>query len=124
MKLTIDQLNELAELRAQRDLLELDRRAALDTLLTPEIRQQMAEIETEYAPKSDAVNGRINVLEQSVKAAVAAYGATVKGEWLQAVYAKGRAAWDDKALSGYAAAHPEIEQFHTQGAPTVSIRAR
>jgi len=46
----------------------------------------------------------------------------VKGRELEAVYVKGRISWDNKALDGYAAAHPEIGAFRKQGDPSVSIR--
>ncbi|MCG3145996.1 MAG: hypothetical protein HONDAALG_03775 [Gammaproteobacteria bacterium] len=49
-------------------------------------------------------------------------GATVKGAALSAVYAKGRVSWDNKALEGYAVAHPELLAFRSEGAPSVSIR--
>ena len=54
---------------------------------------------------------------------VKTHGASVKGEFLHAVWAKGRVNWNTSALEGYAAAHPEIEQFKTVGEPSISIRA-
>ena len=50
-------------------------------------------------------------------------GETVKGDHLQAVWSKGRASWDDKALMGYTKAHPELLEFRKQGEPSVSIRS-
>lgn len=62
------------------------------------------------------------MLESEIKAAVIALGETVKADGIMAVYNKGRESWDGKALSGYAAAHPEILVFRSVGDPSVSIR--
>ena len=115
-------LNELAEIYAAREAVNLMKQDLIDKVLTPEIKAQIAEIEAEFADNIQVVNGRAAALEAEVKAAVATNGASVKGDYLQAVYAKGRTSWDTKALEGFAAAHPEIEKFRKTGEPSVSIR--
>jgi hypothetical protein len=49
-------------------------------------------------------------------------GATVRGSYLMAVWSKGRVSWDDKGLSNYAQAHPDLLQYRKQGDPSISIR--
>jgi hypothetical protein len=58
-----------------------------------------------------------------VKESVIAGGESVKGEFLHAVYVKGRTTWETKLLDGFAAAHPEILQFRKVGEPSVTIRS-
>jgi len=115
-----DLLNELAEIRAQTDLLRLDKQAAIDGILTDEIKAQIAEVEAEYEPTMTAADEKADDLERRIKAAVTALGESVKGEQLQAVFSK-RTSWDTRALNGYEAAHPEIGQFK-KVSQSVSIR--
>ena len=46
-------LNVVAEMRAQQQLLELDKRAMIDKVLTPEIKEQLDGIEAEFAIKKE-----------------------------------------------------------------------
>ena len=86
------------------------------------MKADLAAIDLEYAPMIEEAEARCAALEQQVKAAVLAHGATVKGARVQAVYIKGRVTWDAKALDGYAVEHPELFAFRKEGAPSVSIR--
>lgn len=113
-------LDELAEIQAQADLLRLDRQAAIDGVITPEIKAQIAEIEAEYTPTLTAATDKATDLEKRIKANVKELGESVKGTRLQAVFST-RTSWDTKALNGYAAAHPEIEQFR-KISQSVSLR--
>ena len=122
MESIIEQLDCLAEFRAQNDVLNLDKRAVIDSVLTPEIKARLAEIEAEFADKAKAVLENMAVLEAEIKTAILAHGETVKGVSLMAVWNKGRVSWDDKALQGYTKSHPELAEFRKQGEPSVSIR--
>lgn len=137
-------LDQLAELYAHRDLVLMDKNKLIDIVnadknnqidswLTPEIRQKVHDIEeefaykindieAEFAEKNEGLNANITDLEQAIKYEVIANGASVKGDYLHAVYTKGRTTWDTKSLDGYAVAHPEIEPFRKVGEPSVSIR--
>lgn len=115
-------LDQLAEHMAQKDLVMLDKQKLVDSIYTPEIRQQVAEIEAEFMGKTAIVDEKIAALEAEIKEAVKAVGASVKGSLLQAVYAKGRVSLDTKGLDGYIIAHPELGQFRKEGEPSVSIR--
>lgn len=119
---TIDKLNQLDEFQAQKMILDLDKQAMIDKILTPEIKQAIADIEAEFAGKSEAVDENIEALTAEIKADVLAGGATVKGAHMMAVYAKGRVSWDTKALDGVVVLHPELAQFRKEGEPSVSIR--
>ena len=118
----IEMLDELAQLRAQADVLGLDKQAAIDSILTPSIRQQLADIEAEFAEEAETVNAKIADAEKAIKRAVKQLGKSIKGECLQAVFGK-RTSWDTRALNGYAAAHPEVLVFRKESR-FVSIRQR
>lgn len=111
-------LERLTELYAKRDLLSLDKKAAIPA----EVQAILDEIEAEFAPKQEALSAEIEQLEQAVKADVLETGETAKGGSLQAVYTKGRVSWDTRALDGYAKANPAIAEYRKQGDPSVSIR--
>ena len=116
------QLEQLAEAYAQRDVIVLDKQAAIDVVLTAELKQQLAEVEARFLSHAAAVNAVVAMLEATVKQAVIQHGASVKGPVLHAVYNKGRVTWDTKALDGYVVAHPELLVLRKEGEPSVSLR--
>jgi hypothetical protein len=115
-------LNDLADYRAGRDAINLQKQAIIDTILTDEIKKQIADIEAEFAEKSVTVNEKIAEAEAAVKTAILEHGASVKSDFLHAVWVKGRISWDTKSLDGYAVAHPELLGFRKEGEPSVTIR--
>ena len=115
-------LDELSELYAQRDLSTMDKQRLIDEVLTAEIKAKIAEIEAEFAGKSETVIEKIEALENQVKELVKEKGASVKGQFLHAVFAKGRVSWDTKTLDGLMIAIPELGQARKQGEPSVSLR--
>ena len=115
-------LDQLAEFQSQRGVAMLEKQALLDEIYTAEIKARMAEIEAEFATKTEGVAANIAALEAEIKRAVVAHGASVKGSVFHAVFAKGRVSWDTKSLDGYATAHPELLAFRKEGEPSVSIR--
>lgn len=119
----IEKLNALYEKKAALEVVRLEKEKLIDGVLTPEIRKQIADIEAEFSDKTMAVTADIQALEGEIKQEVVSGGETVKGDYLMAVFAKGRVSWDTKALDGYVAAHPEVAQFRKVGEPSVSIRA-
>lgn len=74
-----------------------------------EMLQQYAAMTIELAPALDAMKD----LERRIKAHVLETGETGNGDAVAVTIRNGyeRTTWDGKALAGYAAAHPEIEQF-------------
>ena len=116
-------LEQLANVEAQAQIINIHFDDLRKNILTPEIQAQLAEIEAERAETMKSVAAGIETLREQIKAAVIANGSTVKGSMFQAVYVKGRDSWDTKALDGYAAAHPEIMPFRTTGNPSVTIRS-
>ena len=119
---TVEKLNQLGELAAQQDLLRIKKQELIDSVLTPEIKQQMRDIEDEFEPQARAIDEKTDALAAEIKADVLAGGKTVKGEVYQAVWTKGRVKINDKAFFEYLKVHPELAYMRSVGDPSVSIR--
>lgn len=115
-------LDKLADIHAAIDLLNIDRQARIDALLTPETRAQISDIEAEFGDKVEAAKANIEELQARVKAMVLEHGESVKGDRMQASFTKGRVAWDTKALDGYMLREPALAAFRKEGEPSVSFR--
>lgn len=115
-------LDDAANIQAQLDALRLQKQAEIDKIITPEIKVQLEALDAEYGDKADVAEDKLAALKEQLKALVIANGATVKGEFIQAVYCKPRVTWNSKALEGYAMAHPEILDARKIGKPSVRFR--
>ena len=104
------------------DAINQEKQALIDQVLTPEIKEKLAEIDAEFDPKAEDLAKQKSMLEAEIKQEVLQAGQTVKGTFHSFVWSKPRVSWDTKALDGYAVAHPEIAQFRTEGSPSVSVR--
>ena len=104
------------------DSISQEKQAAIDMVLTPEIKEKLAEIDAEFDPKSDELSQQKSMLEAEIKQEILDAGRTIKGTFHSFVWSKPRVSWDTKALDGYALAHPAIAQFRTEGSPSVSVR--
>ena len=116
-------LDSLADMRFRRDLINSDKQAAIDGVLTVEIKAALAGIDAEFGEQMAAADVSIGELENAVKSAVVVHGESIRGQHLMAVWSKPRVSWDAKALDGFVAAPPEMERFRKVGEPSVSIRA-
>jgi hypothetical protein len=115
-------LNQLADYYVGRDVLMLQKQSLIDEIFNAEVKAKLAEIDAEFAGKTEAVNNNINNLETEVKKDIIEYGSSVKATFLHAIWNKGRISWDTKSLDGYATAHPELLSFRKEGIPYVSLR--
>lgn len=123
---TIEQmLDALANEKSRRDCYIMDKQKLIDEAIPAEVKQAIAEIEGEYALITAAADEIINDLEAQVKAAVLSGKKTERGQYLMAVYTKGRSGgYDTQKLDGMAAIIPQILQAKKpDGEPTVSIRS-
>lgn len=114
-------LDDLASLQSLLDEIALQKQECIDRVLAP-VKDQLDSIEEEFAVRTAHVSDEIAALTNRIKTAVLQHGSTVRGRFLQAVWSKGRAKWDTRALQGYAKAHPEVLEFYQEGDPSVSIR--
>lgn len=119
---TNDKLNRLSELQCQADVIKLRFDELRKSVLTPEIQQQLADIAAEETTALDALKDGIDGLTEEIKNEVLSAGVTVKGDYMMAVYNKGRVSWDTKGLDGFAIAHPEMAAFRKVGEPSITLR--
>lgn len=117
-----EMLDKLAELYAQRDLAEMDKKNLIDQVLTPEIKAQIEDIEIEFADKTEAINTTAEELENQIKELVKQLGETTKGDHIMAVFNKGRVSWDNRKLEGMMSLIPQLAEARKEGEPSVSIR--
>ena len=115
-------LDQLAEYMSQRDAIGIRKQELIDSILPPEIKAKLAEIDVEFMAQSAAVFENIETLTAEIKSDILTFGASAKGAHLQAVWNKGRVSWDTKALDAVVALHPELAQFRKEGEPSVTIR--
>ena len=116
------QIEEYSRLSAGIDDIRAQKQALIERVLTPEIKDLLAEIDAEFDPKIAELNMTLSILEAQIKEQVLISGQTVKGSLHQFVFSKPRVSWDTKLLDGYAMAHPEILHFRKEGNPSVSVR--
>jgi hypothetical protein len=96
--------------------------AELMTAIPEEIRVALAQVHDARAQQGTALTAEVEALAAQIKSAVGTKGVSVKGTSYHAVYARGRAVWDDAFLQGYAATHEEILQARRETEPSISIR--
>ena len=116
------QIEEYSRLTAGISDIEAQKQALIERVLTPEIKDLLAEIDAEFDPKIAELNQTKAILEAQIKEQVIIASQTVKGSLHQFVFSKPRVSWDTKLLDGYAMAHPEILHFRKEGNPSVSVR--
>lgn len=104
------------------DAIEAEKKQLIDSVIPPEIKDKLAEIDAEFAQKSESIQAKKTELEAEIKAEVLEAGRSVKGTYHSFVWSKPRVSWDTKALEAYALAHPVIMGFRTEGSPSVSVR--
>jgi hypothetical protein len=121
---TKEKIETLVNYYSQKDVLMLDKQSLIDSILTPEIKEKLEDINAEFSEKTDAVDANIKVLESEIGTEVIAQKATVKTDYMQVIYNKGReGGWDTSKLEGFALAHPEINVAKKpDGKPYVTFR--
>ena len=118
---TSEKLEKYSELQAQSDVIRLKKEELRNSVLTPEIRQALQEIDDEFHSPETTLKEQITTIRNEIIKEVKTLGKSVKGGTFQAVYSNGRTTWNTKALESYL---NEIEKkaFKITGEPSVSIR--
>ena len=117
-----EKLNRMADLQSKEDVINMDFNELKESLLTPELRVQLREIEEERQTALESLQEGMAKLREEIAKDVLKFGDSVKGKYLHAVRNNGKVTWDSKKLEGYAEAHPEVRAFRKQGAPSVTFR--
>lgn len=115
-------LDSLAELRTAKEESLGMKQILIDSVLTPEIKARIADIDAEWADKDSEVDNKIKFMEGVIEEAVLEYGASVKGESLQAVYNRGRVTWDTRGLDAAMRLIPALADYRKEGNPYIAIR--
>ena len=119
---TTEMLEKLSEFYSQLDVLRLQKEELIDTVMPPEVKQAVDDVNVEFSDKEKAVRENMAALEEQVKQAVIEGGETCKGGALQAVFNKGRVSWDSRKLEGLMIAFPKVVEARRQGDPYVAIK--
>jgi hypothetical protein len=124
-----EMLDRLADLQAAPDAIRLQKQAIIDTILTPEIKAALAEVDAEFAEPLRVAEEAATQIELEIREAVLAAGkvdGSYRGQFLTASWVKGHSgSWDDKMLKGFAMIHPEILQAKKpDGEPSVTIKGQ
>lgn len=118
-----DQLEQYADLLEREELLHKQMDELIAGVPVPkEITDQWEAIKAEFWPMIEVNHEAVEDLKVAIEDAVLKAEATAKSSRYMAVWNKGRASWNGKALEGFAMAHPEILQARTFGNPTVTFR--
>jgi hypothetical protein len=115
-----EKLDQLAEVREVREDYNKETQALIYEALSrcPDLKSRNDEVQDAL---KFTVKQEVDLTEE-IKVVVVKSGESVKGQKLQAIFAKGRTTWDTRALEGYAVGHPEINALKKVGDPSVSIR--
>lgn len=124
MPIPTDLPDRIDQLAAVRDT-AAELAAGIEAIIAQALEQSgLADAVADIRENLAEANRYAGELEGEIKGYVLQVGSTVRGASapLMAVYSRGQVKWSDEKLTGYAAAHPEILAFRTEGKPTVSIR--
>ena len=72
------------------DAINQEKQALIDQVLTPEIKEKLAEIDAEFDPKSEQISQEKSMLEAEIKQEILQAGQTVKGTFHSFVWSKPR----------------------------------
>lgn len=115
-------LDNMANIDIELESLALKKQEAIDSILTPEMRKAIEDINMEYSPMEKAATENRASLENFVRSGTIEFGKTVTSTKLQAVFVNGKKTWDMKKVAEYLESHPELGDMYTQGAPYVQIK--
>ena len=117
-----DPMQEFEDLYLKQHDLQKQHEEMRKAAIPPEVRAELEAIDAELTPKLKAIEEKLAIAEDKVKATVLAQGTTIKGNVWQAVWSKPRTSWDAKLLDKLAEKYPDILLAKTEGKPSVSLR--
>jgi hypothetical protein len=87
-----------------------------------QVARRRQEIEAEFSGKADDVDVNIKKLEAEIKAAVKEAGESVKGQYIHAVYVRGRITWNTDKMEAWRKDHPFLDDARKEGEPSITLR--
>ena len=116
-----EKLEQLAEIQAQRDVLQIQHNE-LKAKILAKVQDELDALDAEFAGPMATVESRAEALEKEIRSEVLAGGNTVKSSRLQAVWMKPRVTWDTPALDALISVFPMLAEHRRVGQPSVAIR--
>lgn len=106
--------------------IQLKEQELIDQVMTPEIRQVVADIHSEFVPRLQTAAYAIETLKQAIRDEILRLGRTVENEYYQVQWKKGRSGgFDTKMLEGMARLIPQLNDARKpDGEPTVSFNPK
>lgn len=118
-------LDDMAEIDEQLVRLEAEKQAKIDSVLTPEIRKAIQDINEEFAPMAtNAANNRAS-LEKLAREGCLESGETVNGTrepGLQVIYCKGKFSWNMDEVMKRIENDSSFKDLYTEGKPFTTIK--
>lgn len=120
---TTKKLETLAQLYDEAKKREAEKQALIQSLLAPEVKQAIADIEEEFAGNLASLLNLIAGLETEVKAETVEAGETIRGGGLTVVFNRGKVSWETKMIEEYLAKHPKspVAKARRQGKAYASL---
>lgn len=115
-------LDNLDELKLQRLEIENEKKQILESLIPPEIKTRIAEIEIDYHNKLLVADLGIADVGAEIESEVLKLKISVKGNFLHAIYNPGRISWNTKELDGAIKLFPALAKYRKTGDPYITIR--
>lgn len=103
-----------------------EKQAKIDSILTPELRKQIKEIEEEFAPYANAASNNKKKFHDEARDKCLKLGDTVNAIHYQVIYNKGKSGIDQEAVAKYFEAHKddeEVKALFKTGDPYTTIKA-
>lgn len=93
-----------------------------EELLGPGLAKALLDLNAKYIALYETTEKQIAEVKDKITAVIAKRRESFRGDNWQVVYIKPRGLWNDQALQGFAASHPEILAFRKESLPSVMFR--
>lgn len=118
-------LDDMAEIDEQLVRLEAEKQAKIDSVLTPEIRKAIQDIEEEFAPLISAASQNRSTYDKAAREGCLEIGESVSGTktpgW-QVVYNKGKKHWNMDKVMERIENDPTFKSLYEDGKPYTSMK--
>ena len=115
-------LDRLSETESHLDALRIKKKDLVDSVIPDAVKDDLNGIDVEFDPKIQNIQDQIKEISEAIKIACIEYGETVKGEYKDVVFYKGRESWDGKLLEGVAVIYPDVLKCKKVGKPYAVVK--
>ena len=121
----IKALDAMASIDIEVARLEQAKKEKIDSVLTPEIRKAIQDINDEFAPLSDAATKNRSAFEKTARDGCVELGESVTGSVLpgwQVVYYSGKNSWNMEKVLKRIEEDPTFKDLYEEGKPYTSLK--